>query len=237
MAAPGVFNVYCDESCHLENDGHSAMVLGAVWCSSLNSSGHARSIRALKVKHGLNPKFEIKWSKVSESKIDFYLDLLQLFFGEADLHFRALLVADKSQVDHVAHKQSHDEWYYKMYFDMLKVIIAPKSKYRIYIDIKDTWGGTRVKHLHDVMCNSMYDFQREIVERVQIVKSDEFEVMQLADLLIGAVSYSARDLKGNRGKVRIVDFIRKQTGYALTKSTLFREEKFNLLRWAPWEMR
>jgi hypothetical protein len=27
-----VLNVYCDESCHLENDHQTAMVLGAVWC-------------------------------------------------------------------------------------------------------------------------------------------------------------------------------------------------------------
>ncbi len=27
------FNVYCDESCHLENDHQKAMVLGVVWCS------------------------------------------------------------------------------------------------------------------------------------------------------------------------------------------------------------
>src|ERR1019366_7180737 len=71
------FDVYCDESCHLENDGQRAMVLGAVWCSSLGAAGHAREFRALKIKHGLDPKFEIKWTKVSESKIDFYLALLE----------------------------------------------------------------------------------------------------------------------------------------------------------------
>lgn len=27
-----IYNVYCDESCHLENDHQPAMVLGAVWC-------------------------------------------------------------------------------------------------------------------------------------------------------------------------------------------------------------
>ena len=27
-----IFNIYCDESCHLENDREKAMVLGAVWC-------------------------------------------------------------------------------------------------------------------------------------------------------------------------------------------------------------
>ena len=25
-------NIYCDESCHLEQDGQSLMVLGAAWC-------------------------------------------------------------------------------------------------------------------------------------------------------------------------------------------------------------
>ena len=27
-----VINIYCDESCHLENDKHTSMVLGGVSC-------------------------------------------------------------------------------------------------------------------------------------------------------------------------------------------------------------
>jgi len=26
------YNIYCDESCHLEHDGIPTMVIGAVWC-------------------------------------------------------------------------------------------------------------------------------------------------------------------------------------------------------------
>ena len=69
------------------------------------------------------------------------------------------------------------------------------------------------------------------------MRSHEFEILQVADLLIGAVSYVAREQTTNRGKTRVVDFIKQQTGYSLTKSTLFKEEKFNLLRWSPWEMK
>ena len=29
---PQVFNIYCDESCHLEHDRQQVMVLGAIWC-------------------------------------------------------------------------------------------------------------------------------------------------------------------------------------------------------------
>jgi hypothetical protein len=212
------------------------MVMGAVWCSSQRASSHAQEIRNLKVKHGLAPSFEIKWTKVSESKIDFYLELVERFFAIRDLHFRGLLIPDKTQLKHEVFQQTHDDWYYKMYFDLLKTIISPKAKYRVYLDIKDTWGAKKVSHLHDIICNSMYDFSREVLERVQIMRSDESELMQLADLLSGAVGYSARGLKGNRGKLRLVDFIRQQTGYSLNRSTLYREEKFNLFRWAPWEM-
>jgi hypothetical protein len=229
------FDVYCDESCHLENDGQRAMVLGAVWCSSLRAAGHAREFRALKIKHGLNPKFEIKWTKVSESKVDFYLALLEKFFGESDLHFRALLVPDKTKLDHLAHGQSHDDWYYKMHFQMLKFLISPSAKYRIFIDVKDRWGGAKVNLLHKILSNNMYDYERSVIDSIQIVRSHEFELLQMSDLLIGAVSYVARGLHGNRGKLRLVEFIRRQTGYSLTRSTLYREEKFNLMRWSPWE--
>lgn len=27
-----MYSFYCDESCHLENDGNDVMLLGAIWC-------------------------------------------------------------------------------------------------------------------------------------------------------------------------------------------------------------
>jgi hypothetical protein len=118
-----VFNVYCDESCHLEKDGHSAMVLGAVWCPLEKVREIAVRIREIKAAHSLPPRFEIKWVKVSPAKVQFYRDVMDYFFDDDDLHFRALIVPDKSRLRHDAYNQTHDDWYYKMYFDMLKVIL------------------------------------------------------------------------------------------------------------------
>ena len=56
------YNVYCDESCHLENDGHKAMVLGAVWCPKDKRLEIAKRIREIKEKHGVGRHFEIKWT-------------------------------------------------------------------------------------------------------------------------------------------------------------------------------
>ena len=55
-----IFNVYCDESCHLEHDSQPAMTMGAVWCPKLISHDIFDEIRNIKEKHGLNRKFEIK---------------------------------------------------------------------------------------------------------------------------------------------------------------------------------
>jgi len=227
-----VYNVYCDESCHLENDHKKAMVLGAVWCPLDKTREIAVRLREIKRKHGLPPWFEIKWTKVSPAKKEFYLDLVDYFFDDADLHFRALIVPDKSRLCHDAFPgQNHDEWYYKMYFDMLKVIFRPDARYRIYLDIKDTKGGRKAAKLHEVLCNNMYDFSRDVVQRLQLVHSHDIEQMQLADLLIGAVAYLNRGLTGNAGKMALIERIQQRSRYSLTRTTLLREDKVNIFRW------
>lgn len=231
------FNIYCDESCHLENDRQRAMVLGAVWCPLDKTREIAVRLREIKQKHGLSPHFEVKWTKVSPAGKALYLDLVDYFFDDDDLRFRALIVPDKSQLRHDAFPgQNHDLWYYKMYFDMLKVIFRPDARYRIYLDIKDTRGASKAARLHEVLCNDRYDFSRQVIERLQLVHSHEIEQLQLADLLIGAVAYLNRGLQGNAGKMAIIERMRQRSGYDLTRTTLLREEKMNIFRWHAAEV-
>jgi hypothetical protein len=230
-----IVNVYCDESCHLEHDQHKAMVLGAVWCLKDKVRGIAERVREIKLRHRLNPRFEIKWTKVSPAKTAFYQDVLDYFFDDDDLHFRALIVPDKSKLDHAVRHQTHDEWYYKMYFDLLKVIIDPSFRYDIYLDYKDTRGRDKVAKLREVLANAHYDFSREIIERIQTVRSHEVELLQLADLLIGVISYVNRGLSGNAAKEALVERMRRRSGYSLTQTTLLRENKVNLFRWEASE--
>jgi len=226
-----VFNVYCDESCHLENDHQGVMVIGAIWCPLNNAREISSRVREIKGKHGLSQDFEIKWTKVSPAKILFYLDIVDYFFDDDDLHFRALIVPDKSLLRHEEFHQSHDDWYYKMYFDMLKVIISPSSRYRIYLDIKDTRSASKLIKLHDILGSEKYDFQREIIERIQNARSHEVEQLQLADLLVGTISYANRELLTSDAKLKLVSRVRHRSGYSLTKTTLLREDKVNIFRW------
>ena len=90
--------------------------------------------------------------------------------------------------------------------------------------------------MHEVLCNNMYDFSREVIERLQLVHSHEIEQLQLADLLIGAIAYLNRGLQGNAGKQAITERMQRRSGYSLTKTTLLREEKINLFRWHAAEV-
>jgi hypothetical protein len=225
------YNIYCDESCHLEHDHQTAMVLGALWCSSSKVRECNVAIRDIKARYRLSKGFEIKWTKVSPARLDFYRALIDYFFDNEHLHFRALIVPDKAKLDHAAYHQSHDDWYYKMYFDLLKVILSPGSRYQIFLDIKDTRSAAKVAKLREVLANSMYDFSRSIIHNLQNVHSHEIELLQLCDLLIGAVSYVNRGQSGSKAKQELVRRMRERSGYKLTWTTLLKEEKVNLFRW------
>jgi len=224
------FNIYCDESCHLENDRQPVMVLGAIWCPLDYSPQGAKRIREIKAKHGLNPKSELKWTKISPGNLRLYLDVLDFFFDTDHLSFRTL-VADKTNLSHASFGQTHDEWYYKMYFDMLKWILQPDACFRVYLDIKDTQSAAKVRTLHDVLANNLYDFSRDIVERVQTVRSQEVELLQLADILIGAVSSINRGVAKSAAKQTLIERTQERSRYSLTRSTLLQEKKFNLFHW------
>lgn len=57
---PIIYNVYCDESGHLEHDQIPVMVLGAVWCPLDKAVEIAARLREIKARHGLSPAFEVK---------------------------------------------------------------------------------------------------------------------------------------------------------------------------------
>lgn len=226
------FNIYCDESCHLEHDHIPVMAWGAVTCEKRFVQDLSKRIRALKTEHGLKSSFEAKWTKISPAKVNFYLGLIDLFLADDRLRFRGLVVPDKMQLDHLHFDQSHDDWYYKMYFTMLRSVFFAPQHYHIYLDVKDTQGGPKTRKLHKILANSLYDFNQECIERVQQIRSHESEMLQVTDLLIGALTYANRRLTGNSAKMAIIDRLRAQLGkQALTCTSPFAFTKFNILVW------
>ena len=212
------------------------MALGAVTCLEREVREVAESIRALKAAHGLKTDFEMKWTKVSPAKVSFYSELIGFFLQDKRLRFRGLMVPDKNLLDHAHFSQSHEEWYHKMYFTMLRSIFTEPHRYRIYLDIQDTRGGWRVRKLHDALAISLIDPDRQTIERVQQVRSHESELLQITDLLIGALTYANRNLNTSAAKDAIVKRLRDGFGrHALSRTSALAEKKFNIRVWRAQE--
>jgi hypothetical protein len=66
----------------------------------------------------------------------------------------------------------------------------------------------------------------------QLVHSHESQLIQLADLLIGAISYKARMCLSDNAKSKVVKDLEKKLGLDIVQTT-HHNEKFNILRWTP----
>lgn len=227
------FNIYLDESCHLENDGINVMTQGAVWCPQEKTGDISIRIRDIKRQHGLSSSSEMKWAKLSHARLSCYQAVVDYFLDDDDLHFRGVVIPDKRRLDRSQLGQSHDDWYYSMCFALLEPIIDPTQHYSIYLDIKDTQSECKRRKLEQGLREEKRDGSGNIIRRIQQIRSHESEVMQIADILIGAVTYANRALTTSPAKLAIVARIRARTSFSLLRATWLREPKFNLMFWQP----
>lgn len=221
---------YCDESCHLENDGINFMVLGAIRLPKEKKKDIYEEIKAIKEKHNLSSKLEIKWTKVSLSKIEFYEEIIDYFFSNNNLKFRAI-IASKENLK-FEEDEDYATWYYKMYYQLLNNFMATYRKNRIFLDIKDSKGGKRIKTLREVLIKK--NKKKKFIEDINQIHSNTSEVLQLTDLLIGALGYYNRGLNSNEGKNRVVKKIIEHTTKReidITQTTRLGERKFNVFYW------
>ncbi|MCM3711052.1 DUF3800 domain-containing protein [Sporosarcina luteola] len=231
-----MINIYCDESCHLENDNSDIMVLGSIQVNETLKSSYFNEIRKIKAKHNMSTWNEVKWTKVSNSKIEFYFELVDWFFAN-EIYFRGLIAQNKKELDHSRYSEGdYDLWYYKMYFRLIDPLLEWGNEYKIFIDIKDTRGGNRVKKLYEVLCNNMYDFNGSVLKDVQQIQSHQSEILQVCDLIIGALSYYHRGLYNENkptAKNKLINYLKTKYEINLDYSSYRSEKKFNLFVWTP----
>lgn len=236
-----MINIYCDESCHLEHDDSDIMVLGGISCDKKNIKYISNKIDYLKSKYKIPKYEEIKWTKVSPSKLEFYKELIEMFFSCSLLNFRCVVITGKNKLNNDAFSQSYNEWYYKMYYLLLSKWIDIEKTYSIYIDIKDSNGGNKIRKLQEIINNFLYGFN--CVSKIQLVRSEELLILQLCDLIIGAIGYKNRFLSSHFGqhkiskaKSEVCQLIVEKTGLTLENSTSLYESKFNIFVWSPKEI-
>lgn len=214
------FNIYCDESCHIEHDHKKFMLLGSVSCAYNQVKRHTERIKNLKEKHHLYG--EIKWSSVSNSQYKFYKELVDYFF-DTDLMFRAIIV-EKSKINNEAYGQDFDSFYYKMYYHLLNHNKNSLFTYNVYLDIKDTLSAFKVNKLKEIL-NTKFG----VFRNVQNIHSHESILLQLTDFIMGALSYNLNnEEKTVKAKRDLIERIDHHAPNGLTSSSNYADRKLNL---------
>jgi len=230
-----MINIYCDESCHLPNDNSSIMVIGGISCPSAKVHEVTEQIYKVKRNHRVYKFAEIKWTKVSLSKLPMYKALVDVFFDNAFLHFRGVIATGKKDLSLERFNLTFDDWYQRIYYLVLREMVCVGNEYAVYVDIKDSKGSEKIEKLKEVLNHTLFDFYGDTIKRIQLVRSDQIQVLQLADLIIGAVCYANRGLTSSPAKLELIDYIQERSGRPLLYSTPKSEEKFNLFKWVPQE--
>ena len=217
------FNIYCDESTHLIHDRHPYMLLGYVSIAYPQIRIAKEAIKNIKNKYSY--KDEFKWTSVHQATYKVYAELVDWFFM-SDLEFRAVVV-DKSQIDESRQDYTFNDFYYKMYFQLLHTKVDFQNTYNVYMDIKDTCSSEKLSTLKRIMgYNSS-------IGNLQFIRSHESVFIQLADVLMGAINYNLRKKKGDvegrvDAKLKLIEKIQKHSNISLNWSTPLYRKKFNL---------
>lgn len=239
--------IYCDESCPLENDGNNIMVIGAVSCPYAEKEQIFYELRQLKEKYNMNSRTETKWVKVSNSKLDYYKELVDYFINRENIRIRILVAQNKKGLDHMKFNEgNYTNWYFKMYYYLLNKFIDENYQYYMMFDQKDKYTKNSLnkvkKRLENEKTKTILTNNRFYINIKQI-NSKESELMQLLDVFLGATSYRNRGLykkinevkKEINGKDKIIEYIEEKINKSLIESTSPYENKFNLFLWRPRE--
>ena len=224
--APGCeYNVYCDESRHTSDPSDRYMVIGAVSIPREHKRALVAEIHRLRAVYATQGEFG--WKRLSPNKASFYWGVLDLFLRTPDLQFRCVVV-DRTVLDDETYNAGDQELgFYKLYYQMLVHWLSPQCKYWIYLDSQNTREKGRFATLRDIL-------RRRLTGRAQIVsmepaESSELELMQLTDLLIGAVGYAFNGRGTSPIKVEFVQAVAAALERpTLAVSTVPTESKFNV---------
>ncbi len=223
-------DVYCDETYpdlfSSEKPQVRYLVIGSLWLNKDNREKYKSEIHNLRNKFKIGGEF--KWTKISNSRLNFYKELLTWFYAQGEnLRFRCIAI-DYNQVDLIHFHQSDQELgFYKFYYQMLHHWIHPFNNYNVFCDYKRNRIQDRLHTLKACLSNANLT---AFVEKVQAVRSKESVLIQLTDFLVGMASARLNNrLLSGGNKEKLVKHFEASLGHTIT-STALSEKKFNVFK-------
>lgn len=224
------FEIYCDESMpdlfSSRNPRGRYLMIGGLWLPAAMRHDVKNKVTLIRERHKVWG--EMKWTKISPSKQEFYEEIIDLFmsFG-MDMRFRCIAV-DREQVNLALHGSDSELGFYKFYYQLLHHWIFDFNEYRIFCDLKTNRDR---KRLHDLKRCLYYTNLSATITDVQSLPSMEVAIIQLCDVLLGAASSRINQSLGvGTAKESIVQRLEERLNLRQIGPTSRAEEKFNIFK-------
>ena len=194
------------------------LMIGSLWLPADLRNEVKNKINALRERH--DTWGEIKWGKVSRSRLGFYIDLIHLFmsYRKDEFQFRCIAV-DRERVNQDSDYGGAELGIYRFYHEVLNLWTNSRNNYRVYCET-------------DNKC--FQKFKRVLLGAnvpadIQALPSREVVLIQFTDLLLGAASSRTNEtLREGSAKEEVVKALEQRLGGRLGP-TVGDENKFNLV--------
>jgi len=224
------FSLFCDES-NIQSAHY--MLIGGLWIPQQSETALRNSLSV--VRKNFNMTAEFKWTKVSQTKLPAYSAWLDCFLDNKDIGFRCIVI-DTNLLDYrTFHKGDHELGFYKFYYQLVSRNIQPENLYWLYTDERTNRKKNRLEVLK-IVTNRYWMKQSgtEPLRGVEPCRSHDEDLLQLTDVLLGALGYTWNESTKSPAKLSLIAHIRKRLGWpSLKQSTSPSATRFNVWQWRP----
>jgi hypothetical protein len=198
QSVPCELHVYCDESGTTDR----FLVYGGLITTKDNADILDAVLAKWLAQNGL--RHEVKWHRTSPSTLERYKAFVDLFFQHAARHHVhcAAMIVDKRSVDYRSQRK-RDEMlsFYVFYYRFImgkfcKYIHDDGFKMWIFLDERSELTPNRLGTMYNVLNRALRRDEGFTVDAVQYVderRSKDSCLLQLADVIMGAVHYQANE--------------------------------------------
>ena len=230
-SAPRFLHIYCDES---RQTADRYMVLGGIITLRENEPRFAEAMALYR--QSQNMRAELKWTKVSDQKFAEYRALIDLFFSVNPLfHFKAIIV-DTQEIDNRRYNKNDAELgFYKLMYQFLLhsfgADLRPDDRCIVFLDQRTT-SHYKLSTLCAILNNGLrkkFDFAHNPVRNIQPLDSKDSDLIQIADILMGAIGYEMNGAHtrtgAKRSKVLLAEYIAQKAGLVNLQQPTPRSQK------------
>jgi hypothetical protein len=234
-----ILHVYCDESRQCKD---RYMVIGGIVINSKNVDEFNATMANFRLEQNMNS--ELKWSKVTNQKLNEYKRFVDFFFALNNtdkLHFKCVII-DNHMVNHRKFADGDKEIsFQKFYYQLLFHKFGCKyymSKYDTKFIVHPDHRNTKysLEDLRNILNNGMakkfgYDVRPFI--SIEPKHSHQSEPVQLNDIILGAIGFQKNGYHllatSRTSKIELANYIAELAGLKnLANSTGYGKHRFDI---------